>query len=121
MEIVNSLHKNLANLCIYILLLNYGCSTSKPKVSALDWKPSYDQVFTNSEGKISFARTHFIIPKDGSLNDILETKVLAFMDKACQKSKTHVIRQFESESDFITLKNNYFGNPRIKVYEFLCH
>lgn len=105
---------------LFLILFLYSCSSPDPKKAAEDWVPHFDQVFTDSKGKISFARTHYIIPKDSSLVDLLETKVLAFMDKACNKWKSNILRKYETEGDFVTLKDNYRGNPMVKVYEFSC-
>lgn len=103
---------------IFTCLLS--CSSPSPKKSAEDWLPSFDQVFTDSKGKVTFARTHYIVPKDTSLTDLLETKTLAFMDKVCKNRDANILRKYETESDYVTLKVNYDGSPKVKVYEFSC-
>lgn len=110
----------LSSAFLFSLIVLSNCSTPDPKKTVEDWQPEFDQVFTDSSGRITFARTHYIVPKKEEYVDLLETKTMAFMDKACQKRRSHILRKYNTESDFVTLRVNYRGNPQVKIYEFSC-
>lgn len=101
-----------------ILSLTLSCSSSKEKPEA--WKPQLDQVIVGQHGGLDFGRTHYVIHKRSSMNQMRENQISAFMNKVCKDRKVQVMRRYQSESDFVSLKNQYSMNVPIKVYEFNC-
>lgn len=85
-----------------------------------DWQPTIDQAITGSDGNISFARTHYLLPPKKDLETLFKNRTLALMQKTCKQKRLKIIRAYNTESDWVTLRVNYRGNPPVRVFEFNC-
>lgn len=103
---------------LLLLFFLFGCSSSEDKPKA--WRPQLDQAITGQRGGLDFGRTHYVIHKRPSMNQMRENEIKAFMGKVCKSKKVQTIRRYQSESDFVSLKNQYSKNVPIKVFEFQC-
>lgn len=114
------LKTNMALFLIPLLGLIFlaGCSSSQEDPKA--WEPQLDQVVPGSRGGLDFGRTHYVIHKRDSMNKMRENQVIAFMDKVCKGRKARIIRRYDSESDFVSLRVQYSPSLPIKVFEFQC-
>lgn len=112
--------RNIQTHCMLFFLISllFGCSSAPEKPEA--WEPQFDQVIASQTGGIDFGRTHYVIHKRRSMNDLRENQVRLFMKKVCKERKIRLIRKYMGESDFVSLKNQYALNVPIKVFEFQC-
>jgi hypothetical protein len=106
----------LAITLINILL--FSCSSSEDKEKT--WEPVLDQGIPGRDGRLDFGRTHYVVHQRESMNAMRENQIKAFLAKACHPKKAKVMRRFQSESDFVSLRVQYRDSLPVIVYEFNC-
>lgn len=110
---------NLVKIAVNLslLLILSTCSSAEKKK---EWEPQIDQVARDSSGKITFARTHFVVARTKPMNRVRKNKLLKLMRNSCPNKEFSLIRTYKTESDFVTLKYDYQGSVLVFIYEFKC-
>ncbi len=81
-----------------------------------------DQEIIDGTGAVNFARAHYIIAETDAMNRVLENKLIGHIRDYCEKKKLKkkILRKYNSQTDFVTLKYDYKFNRNVRVYEFQC-
>lgn len=103
---------------VMVALALLGCSSSSEE--SKEWEPQIDQVFRDKVGRINFARTHYPLARTAAMNRARNTKTLKLMRKTCHPGVYKISADKFSQTDFITLKEDYRENIQVRVYEFSC-
>ncbi len=101
-----------------LAFLVLSCSSSEDKLKA--WEPVLDQGIPGRDGRLDFGRTHYVVHERKSMNSMRENQVRVFLAKACHPKKAKVMRRYQSESDFVSLRSQYRDSLPIIVFEFNC-
>ena len=105
---------------LLVLAIQFTPSCSTTPEEPKEWEPQLDQFFLGSKGELTFGRTHYAIAPRASMNQLRENQIASFMKKTCKTKKPQIIRKYQTESDFVSLKYDYTKNLAIKVFEFNC-
>jgi hypothetical protein len=112
--------KKLSLFMIICLVPFFFTSCSSTPEEPKEWEPQLDQHFLDPKGNLAFGRTHYALAPRASMNALRENQIASFMAKICKDKKPALIRKYETESDFVSLKYSYPKSLAIKVFEFNC-
>ncbi len=104
---------------IPLFLLLIGCSSNSEKEKK-EWEPKADQIFRDKYGRINFARIHYPLARTAAMNRARNRKTLELMREICQPGVFKISSDKFSQTDYITLREDYKSNIQVRVYEFSC-
>ncbi|MAF78485.1 MAG: hypothetical protein CME63_16570 [Halobacteriovoraceae bacterium] len=102
------------------LLIFTSCSSQSEKDESKNFQ--VDQAIADGNGEINFARAHYVEAKTDAMNRVLDKKMRAHIREFCEERKLNkkILRIYDSQTDFVTLRYDYKYNRKVKVYEFQC-
>lgn len=106
---------------ILSLILSFSltsCSSQDDKEKEFE----VDQEITDGTGQITFARAHYIEAKTDAMNRVFEKKMMGHLREYCttRKKNLKMLRNYHTQTDFITLKYDFKQNRKVHVFEFQC-
>lgn len=110
--------KKMILLLLTMTLFHTGCSNQEKKEKTFE----VDQEIIDGTGAVNFARAHYVMGKTDAMNRVLENKLIAHIKDYCEekKLKKKILRKYNSQTDFVTLRYDYKYNRNVRVYEFQC-
>ncbi len=110
--------KILISLSILMTILFSSCANQEKEKKSFE----VDQEIIDGNGAVNFARAHYVMAKTDAMNRALENKLLEHIRDYCEekKLKKKVLRKYNSQTDFVTLRYDYKYNRNVRVYEFQC-
>ncbi len=109
-------------IILFTLTLSFtGCSSQSEKEKDQDFE--VDQEIIDGNGIVSFARAHYVLAQTDAMNRVLENKMISHINDYCEKKKLKkkILRSYNTQTDFVTLRFDYKYNRNVRVYEFQCN
>ena len=108
-------------ITLFSLLLINGCSTQSE--NEVEKKFEVDQEIIDGNGHVNFARAHYVLAQTDAMNRVLEKKMIGHIREYCEKRKLKhkILRSYNTQTDFVTLRFDYKYNRNVRVYEFQCN
>ena len=105
-------------LSILLSISFTSCSSQDDKEKEFE----VDQEITDGTGQVTFARAHYIEAKTDAMNRVFEKKMMGHLREYCtiRKLNLKMLRNYHTQTDFITLKYDFRQNRKVHVFEFQC-